>query len=583
MPLQRHQAGAVAQTAAIPMEIQRRTAAAVIGELQEELLLWKRRAQVAESRVAEVEQENEQLRAKVTAQEETIEGLKKELAQLKREGKRSAGPFSKNKRKHPRKKPGRKNGQGKFRHLDQAPSSPDTTHVDVPTPETCDCGGYLEFLQYEEVSNTDPPKDIRPHVTKFRVPVCRCRRCGATVRGKHPDVASDQNGATAHRYGDRMMAVGHILHYGMGITQRKVPAIVEMLTGVKLTQSALNQDATRRSKAELNVDYKVLRDSMKAQAVGQTDATGWRVDGEPAQMIVYANGDATIYDIREHYRNDEIREVFPDDYKGTLVGDGAKAFGANELSGVKQQKCIFHGLKLIREALEKQDDETRNFGETLKGLLQEGLSLWHGYHDGNKWRYGAKVADLDERLTEHLREQTLNDDDNQRLLKFFGEHHRKGNLTRFLHDPRVPPTNNLSELELRFLITARKVSQCSKNDSGAHAQKVLGSLIRTEKRKIEKEQRQSEKPYTDQRAFQAEQRTGSEPKVDAPSKPRTRTSRPAVKQVELQVEQSRDASPPHPAGLLDRITNLFQTAKQRLRTAKEVIARTFDSPRSRSP
>lgn len=555
----------------------------MIGELQEELSQWKRRAQMSESRVAEVEQENEQLRAKVAAHEKTIERLQKELAQLKREGKRSAGPFSKNKRKHPRKKPGRKSGQGKFRHLEEAPASPDTTHVDVPTPETCDCGGSLEFLQYEEASNTDPPKDIRPHVTKFRVPVCRCRRCGATVRGKHPDVAPDQYGATAHRYGDRMMAVGHVLHYGMGIPQQKVPAIVEMLTGVKLTQSTLNQDAIHRSKGELNVDYKVLRDSMKAQAVGQTDATGWRVGGEAAQMIVYANGDATVYDIQKHYRNDEIREVFPDDYKGTLVGDGAKAFDANKLSGVKQQKCIFHGLKLIREALEKQDGEERQFGETLKGLLQEGLSLWHGYHDENKRGYRAKVADLDDRLTEHLREQTLNDDDNQRLLKFFGEHHRKGNLTRFLHDPRVPPTNNLSELELRFLITARKVSQCSKNDNGAHAQKVLGSLIRTEKRRMEKEQRQSEKPYADQRTFQAEQRTGSELKVDAPPKPCTRTSQPAVKHVELQVEQSRDANPSHPVGLLDRVTDLFQTAKQRLRTAKEVIARVFDSPRSRSP
>lgn len=566
------------------MESQRRTAAAVIGELQEELSVWKRRAPVAESRVAEVEQENEQLRAKVAAHEETIEKLQKELAKLKREGKRSAGPFSKNKRKHPRKKPGRKSGQGKFRHLEEAPASPDTTHVDVPTPETCDCGGSLEFLRYEEASTTDPPKDIRPHVTKFRVPVCRCRRCGATVRGKHPDVAPDQYGATAHRYGDRMMAVGHVLHYGMGIPQRKVPAIVEMSTGVKLTQSALNQDAIRRSEAELNVDYKVLRDSMKAQAVGQTDATGWRVDGEAAQMIVYANGDATVYDIQEHYRNDEIREVFPEDYKGTLVGDGAKAFDANELSGVKQQKCIFHGLKMIREALEKkQDGEERKFGETLKGLLQEGLSLWHGYHDGNKRGYRAKVADLDERFTKHLREQTLNDDDNQRLLKFFGEHHRKGNLTRFLHDPRVPPTNNLSELELRFLITARKVSQCSKNGRGAHAQKVLGSLIRTEKRKMEKEQRQSEKPYTDQRTFQAEARKGSEPKVDGPSKPRTRPSRPAVKQVEPQVQQSRDAIPSHPAGLLDRITDLFQRARHRLRTAKELIDRVLDSPRSRSP
>lgn len=545
-------------TATIQLEVQRRPAIAVIRELEQ-------RAASAEARVAELVRENERLRAKVAELEETVKKLREELAQVKREGKRSAGPFSKNKHKHPRKKPGRKKGQGTFNHMAEAPASPDTTHVDVPPSTTCDCGGPLEFLYYEEVSNTDPPREIHPHVTRYRVPVCRCRRCGATVRGKHPDVAPDQYGATAHRYGDRMMAVGHILHYGMGIPQQKVPGVVELFTGVRPTQSALNQDAVRRSEAELNVDYKILRDSMKEQPVGQTDATGWKVDGEAAQMMVFANANATVYDIREHYRNDEIREVFPGDYKGTLVGDGAKAFDANELSDVRQQKCIFHGLKLIGEAQEKQSGEARAFGETLKESLKEGVALWHAYHDGTAKRYRAKVADLDARLTEHLRERTLDDADNQRLLKFFREHHQRGNLTRFLHDPRVPPTNNLSELELRYLIPARKVSGCSKNRRGAHARKVLGSLIRTEKRKLEKERRQSDKPYTDQRTFQAEKRKGSEPTTSASA------------------DANKDAGPSPSVGLLDRVTDMFRRAKQRLRRAQEVVARMFDQPRSGSP
>src|SRR6185503_4840383 len=327
----------------------------------------------------------------------------------------------------------------------------------------------------------------------------------------------------------------------------------------------------------------MLRDAMKDQPVGHTDATGWRVDGEAAQMMVYTNGEATVYDIREHYRNEEIREVFPDKYQGTLVGDGAKAFDANALGGVKQQKCIFHGLKLIREAQEKQAGEEREFGELLRGMLQEGLALWHGYHEGKKRRYRAKVAELDKRLTEHLRERTLTNDENQRLLKFFGEHHRKGNLTRFLHDPRVPPTNNLAELELRFLITARKVSQCSKNRRGAHAQKVLSSLIRTEKRKMEKEQRQSKKPYADRRTFHAEERKGNDSKVNAPSTPRSKPNRPAVKQVEPQVQQSRNASPSHPAGLLDRVTNLLRRARHRWQQAEAAVARVFGPPQARSP
>lgn len=568
----RRYAGVVALEAAIQMPIERRSAATLIGELHEERAYWKRRAEVAEARVAELEPENNQLHAQVEAQAKKIADLQQELARAEREGKKSAGRFARRKRKQPRKSPGRKKGQGPFRHREQPPASPDTTHVDVSVPTTCDCGSSrLEFVKYDEASNTELPREFRPQVTRFRVPVCRCLECGATVRGRHPDLAPDQYGASAHRYGDRLMAATHILHYGMGIVQRQVPTVVAMFTGVKVTQSALNQDATRRTEQELSAEYKRLRASMKTKPVGQTDATGWRVDGQPAQMAVFTNDEATVYDIGEHYRNDEIREVYPADYKGTLVGDGAKAFDAHELDDVNQQKCIAHGLRMIGKVHEKQEGKDREFGETLKGLFLEGLALWHGYHDGQRKGYRAKVADLDARLTAHLQDRTVDNDDNQRLLKFFGEHHRKGNLTRFLYDPRVPPTNNLSELELRFLIPARKVSQCSKNDRGANAQKVLASLLRTEKRKMAKENRPNDKPYVGQ----------TRERVEAHERP-TRDI-PSTAPADSPVNRSQEALPTPPATLLDRITTLFRQAKQRWRLAKEAVDRVFGSPRARSP
>ena len=543
----------MSEGATIQLEIQRRTAASVISDLQEEVALWKSRAARAEQLI----KENETLRAKCAALEQKVAALEQqvkeqqeEIARLQREGKRSAGPFARRKRKDTRKKPGRKKGEGRFKGLVEPPASPDTTHVDVPTPDMCDCGGSLEFLRYEEASNTDPPQQVPPRVTKFRVPVCRCRRCGATVRGKHPDLAPEQHGATAHRYGDRMMALGHILHYGMGVPQRKIPDIMEIFLGVRPTQSTFNQDATRRSEEDLKPEYKALRDSMKKQPVGHTDATGWRVDGEAAQMAVYANSESTVYDIQKHYRNDEIRQVFPGDYKGTLVGDGAKAFDADALSNVKQQKCLFHGLKLIDEALEKQEGKEREFGERLKGMLQEGLALWHSYHDGKKRGYRDKVAELDQQITEHLQERTLRNADNQRLLKFFGGHHRKGSVIRFLHQPKVSPTNNLGELELRYVIGARKVSQCSKNERGANARKVMSSLLRTEKRKLEKERRQSKKPYADQQSFQAEQRKELASKADPPLVPSSL-----------------------PRSWLDRVTDLLREARLRWQQAQAAVKR----------
>jgi len=53
-----------------------------------------------------------------------------------------------------------------------------------------------------------------------------------------------------------------------------------------------------------------------------------------------------------------------------------------------------------------------------------------------------RARSLREAVTRHLRPRRLVDADNQRLLDQFGRHHARGNLLRFLEDPRVPPTNN---------------------------------------------------------------------------------------------------------------------------------------------
>ena len=82
-------------------------------------------------------------------------------------------------------------------------------------------------------------------------------------------------------------------------------------------------------------------------------------------------------------------------------------------------------------------------------------------------------------MTRHLRPRRLVDVDNQRLLDQFGGHHARGNLLRFLDDPRVKPTNNDSERGFRFAVIQRKVSQCSKTSGGALAFESFASVIKT--------------------------------------------------------------------------------------------------------
>ena len=156
-----------------------------------------------------------QLQGQVAQLTAAKEELDKQVAELKRAGKRQAAPFSKGGRSSRPKRPGRKPGMGSFSYR-KSPSPDEVTEplVEVAVAEdTCPgCGGRLEHGGVRVVYATDIPPIPRPQVTGYRVQICRCRSCGKQVRGRHPDVAPDQYGASAHRVGRRVMAAAHVLH-----------------------------------------------------------------------------------------------------------------------------------------------------------------------------------------------------------------------------------------------------------------------------------------------------------------------------------------------------------------------------------
>ena len=240
------------------------------------------------------------------------------------------------------------------------------------------CGGVLDQERVEAASIVDLPEVIRPRVRLFRVAVHRCRGCGATVRGRHPDLASDQRGATAHRLGPRIMAAAHHLHYGLGVPVRKLPEVIRLLSGVSVTQGAITQDALRRASGVVGTAYQGLCAGIGEAPYVHTDDTGWRVGGEPAWLMVFETDTATVYQIRARHRNEEVRERVPADYPGVMITDRGKSYDAAELAGVKQQKCLSHVLRSLSNVLEAKTGKARWFATRLKVLLRQGLALWHG-------------------------------------------------------------------------------------------------------------------------------------------------------------------------------------------------------------
>jgi hypothetical protein len=282
------------------------------------------------------------------------------------------------------------------------------------------------------------------------------------------------------------MAAAHMLHYAIGVPVRRVPAILRELTGVSLTQSAITQDALRRAAGPVGTAYQDLREQVREAPAVHTDDTGWRVNGQPAQLMGFDMDQVTVYQIRNRHRNEEVRELIPSDYKGVMITDRGKSYDAEELSEVAQQKCLSHLLRNVSKVIEKKTGPARRFGLHLKVLLREGLTLWHarGTLDGDE--FDLRHQQLDREMTNHLRHRILKDDDNQTLLDGIGFQHDRGNLLRFLTTEGVEPTNNRAERILRPAVIARKVSHCSKNPRGAEAFAAFLSVVQTARKQAQK-------------------------------------------------------------------------------------------------
>ncbi len=82
-----------------------------------------------------------------------------------------------------------------------------------------------------------------------------------------------------------------------------------------------------------------------------------------------------------------------------------------------------------------------------------------------------------ERRTDRLLRAQLTQPENRKLA----EHLRKHRLQLFgsLYDPEIPPTNNLSEQQLRGAVITRKIGGCNRSHRHAGAHAIIASLAQT--------------------------------------------------------------------------------------------------------
>lgn len=416
-----------------------------------------------------------------------ISQLEARLEELERRPPGGARPFSRGVRKPNPQKPGRKPGQGSFcrrepppEHLVTSDETVDIPFVACPDPN---CAGTLQPDGYDLVTTTDLPEKIEPVVHRKRLQRCRCNKCGSQVLASHPDVPPDQRGATAHRLGIRVKALAHHLHYSSGMSLRKLCEALGLM-GIQVTPSALSQDAFSWARGTLQRAYAELEAQIKKAWLVHTDDTSWAVGGAPAWVMAFCNEEVVYFAIRDRHRAEEVEGILGEGFEGFLCSDRFSSYRSWKFEAVLQQVCLSHILRSIHEEQNRRT-EPSEWLQLLTRLLQEALALWHAYQNGEKELFHRKAPGLQGEISWLLQNehQKRADRGEERIRKGLHIWDKRDALTRFLVDPRIPPTNNEAERTIRQMVINRKTSQCSRNWDGARTTATFVSILGTLKRR----------------------------------------------------------------------------------------------------
>ncbi len=415
--------------------------------------LWKvaLRVQALEARVAELEAENAELRARLDGGGDEKKPPAWVKANTKRRRRKKKGP----KKGH---KPARRTVPGKVDEV-----------LEYSLDDCPDCGSQLRAPSGVQTHIDIEVEPVVPRVREHVFDRYWCSCCKTMVRSA--------KAATVPRskYGPRLHALVAWLKYGLGMTLGKIHAFLREQSGLELSTGVLSEILTRVG-CRLTPAYDALVEAVRRQSVLYADESGWRVDGINHYLWVFTNDELCVYQIRRSRGSQVLIDLLGKRFPGVLCSDFYAAY--NVIKGPKQ-KCLVHLMRDLRKLRETDEDPVaQTFSRKLISALKRVFKL-----HGRREEMAAAAFDKQARSTrtrilnlafDHLKSLHA---DCRRLAKRISKHRRE--LFVCLEIPEVEPGNNHAERGVRPAVLMRKTSYGNRSDRGRRTQEVVMSLIQT--------------------------------------------------------------------------------------------------------
>ena len=389
---------------------------------------------------------------------ETASKLEEELgknlklrAQINRDYENSSIPSSKtikhkkitNSREKTGRKPGGQPGHKGHRRKKQEPTQP---VILLPPPEE-----VFEDRSFKKTAKTIVKQLVSIRmildVKEYHADVYYNSQTGERVHAAFPDgVIDDVN------YDGNIRAFLFLLNNDCCTSIDKSRKFLSDLTGGKLNiskgmVSKLGKEFALKTEPERRSAYA----DMLLSPVMHTDCTTARENGKSCQVYVCATPEGkALYFAREKKGHNGVKGTVTEDYQGILIHDHDKTFYHY---GSDHQECLAHVLRYLKDSIENEPERTWN--KQMHSLVQEMIHFRKGIQPPQEPDL-KKVSEFEERYQKILETARKEYEDvpasdyyrDGYNLFLRMEKYRKNHLL-FLHDFRVPATNNEAERLLR--------------------------------------------------------------------------------------------------------------------------------------
>jgi len=424
------------------------------------------RIETLEERVDELEQENQRLRdenKRLKARLRWYEGPHTPSSQQQSDPDESSSSDGEDDDESPRTDggtPGRKQG-----HDPEWRSPPDPDEEIEVTCDCCpECGeGFDESLGVSPRLVEELPDPQPPQTTQYNRHCYECDACGAETVASHQDCPDEG------QFGVNVLAQIALSRFEYRLPYRKITDRLEQLHGLELS-GASAWHATARVARAGRCEYERIRSRIQQADVVHVDETGIKRNGEQAWLWTFRTNNHTLYAVRESRGSDVPAEVLGEDFAGTIVCDGWRAYPAFSRN---LQRCWAH---ILREAEDVAEDyeEAVPIHRSLKKMYI-GLKSWLKTDPTESQR--TQMRDSAQKGLEALVDRSVTDGPVATLLTKI-ERGLDHWLT-FVGEPAVSPTNNVAENALREPVVLRKIIGTLQNDQGMFVHETLLSLLAT--------------------------------------------------------------------------------------------------------